>query len=94
MLRRIPLSFSQITIFKMLGKGDEVRVSKDKSTQPNLKSILGALGRRINNTKEIHEAGLPGDSGAIFNYTKVADGWVITLTDNATSALKAEGIIK
>ncbi len=55
--------------------------------------VLGALGRRINNTQEIHQAKLPGNVLAVLKYEQEGGKTYYSLTPHALEALRAENII-
>jgi hypothetical protein len=100
MLTRISIPPGQIAVYKALAKGrmeyNEFLNIVEK-TYDQIAGVFGALGRRINNTPEIHQAGLPGNCDAIRRWDReTKDGKVvyyISLTLDALDALKKEGII-
>ena len=55
--------------------------------------VMGAMGRRINQTEEIHQAGLPANVYAVINYRKTNDETYFSLTKDAEDVLREEGII-
>lgn len=96
MLTRIPISNGQKAVYKALAGGRLAQAELFEQTgRPSqvMAGVLGALGRRINNTPEIHQAGLPGDTSAMFNWEKEAGVWYISLQPYALEALEEEGVI-
>jgi hypothetical protein len=96
MLTRIPISKGQLAAYKALKNGktkysEYLNHTKRKASQ--IAGLHGALGRRINNTPEIHRAGLPGNTAAIFVWTNEGGEEHLDLTSEAREALEAEGII-
>ena len=96
MLKRIPIPEGQLVVYRALANGrlehsDFLNQIQRKSVQ--LAGIFGALGRRINKTTEVHEAGLTGTTKDVLTWENDGDKWFISLTPNALEALKAEGII-
>lgn len=97
MLKRRPVSDGQKAVYKALADGELHYSEFQKKTGRNpdeLAGVLGALGRRINETKEIHKAGLSGSVSAVIKYTQLDDGsYNVKLTPDAEEVLRAEGII-
>ena len=96
MLTRLPVSNGQLAVYKALGAGRLEYTEFLKATGRTsgvMAGVMGALGRRINNTKEIHLAGLPGNTSAVLKWEKENGKGYFTLTPDAVEALKAEGII-
>jgi hypothetical protein len=97
MLRRRPISKGQRTVYKALADGElsyPKFLEKTGKTAAENAGVLGALGRRINMTKEIHQAGLPGNVEAVLCYRTQDDGNVfLSLTPDAEEVLQEEGII-
>ena len=96
MLTRIPVSGGQLAVYRALSAGRLEYYELLKRTERSagtMAGVMGALGRRINNTKEIHQAGLPGNTGAVLKWEQEGDKAYYGLTPDATEALKAEGII-
>lgn len=98
-LKRIPISKGQRQVFAALANGPLKHsdlLEKTGKTAEEMAGILGALGRRINGTKEIHAAGLPGNVYALLDYQedKELEGrHIIGLTENAYAIMKEEGVI-
>lgn len=96
MLTRLPISDGQRAVYKALANGkleySEYLKSTGRSAQ-QMAGVHGALGGRINNTQEIHQAGLPGDIYAVLNYEEQGDKGYFSLTPHALEALKEEGIV-
>lgn len=96
MLTRIPISDGQMAVYKALSSG---RVEYNEllrqtgRTSGTMAGVLGALGRRINTTKEIHLAGLKGSTEAILNWEIEGDKGYYSLTPQAIEALRSEGVI-
>jgi len=96
MLTRLPISNGQMAVYKALSTGrleynDFLRCTE--RTAGTMAGVLGALGRRINNTEEIHQAGLPGNTKAILKWEDEGGKGYYSLTPHAIEALKAEGVI-
>jgi len=68
MLQRAEIKTGQQDMYKILSHGElawneySKRMNRSDS---QIRGVHGALGRRINNTPEIHAAGLPGNINAI-----------------------------
>ena len=96
MLNRIPISNGQMRVYKILAEGrlehDEFLRRAERSSQ-EMAGVMGALGRRINGTKEIHAAGLPGNTLALFEWPKEGGKNYIELKPYALEALQVEGLI-
>lgn len=95
-LRRRPIPESQRMVYKALSDGEisyDELLNRTKKSRQEQAGIMGALGARINGTKEIRLAGLPGNITALINYREFDDITYVSLTDDATAALKEEGII-
>lgn len=96
MLTRLSLSDGQLAAYKALANGKleyhEFLKHAGRSAA-EMAGVLGALGRRINNTEEIHQARLPGNTNAVFKWEKEGGMDYISLTPYALEALKAEKII-
>jgi len=96
MLKRISISNGQRAVYRALSEGEmkyEDLLKKIGKTSGELAGVLGALGRRINNTKEIHQAGVPGSVTAVLHYRKENDELYLSLTKDAEQVLKEEGVI-
>jgi hypothetical protein len=96
MLNRIPIRNGQRAVYRSLANGrleygEFLRKTNRKGQE--MAGVLGALGRRINGTEAIHDAGLPGDTDALFEWPKVAGKKYIELKPYALEALKIEGVI-
>ena len=96
MLKRIPISKGQRAVYKALSEGEMSSsnlLEKIERTPGQFAGVMGAMGRRINNTKEIHQAGLPANVYAVIKYRKTEDEMYYSLTQNAEEVLKEEGVI-
>ena len=97
MLKRRPIPNGQKDVYKALASGEvksedmAVRIGR---TASEYAGVMGALGRRINSTVEIHSAGLPANVYAVINYRETDDGTYLSLTHDAEEVLREEGIIK
>ena len=96
MLERISIPDGQLALYKALGEekleyGEFVERTGRRRSQ--MAGILGALGRRINNTEKIHKAGLPGNCDAVLEQTRKDGVWYIELKPHTIEALKTKGII-
>lgn len=96
MLRRIPIPNGQRDVYQVLANG-EVEYGEYLrilgKTWNQVAGVHGALGRRINNTPEILQAGLPGNMKAISNWRKDGDKDYISLKPDFLEVLKEEGVI-
>jgi hypothetical protein len=71
MLKRAPIHQGQRDLYKILSKGEMIWTEYNKKmgrTPEQIRGVHGALGRRINGTPEIHQAGLAGNMSAISNW--------------------------
>ncbi len=96
MLKRIPVPNGQRDAYKALANGEleygnYLRIMK--RTWNQIAGLHGALGRRINNTKEIHQAGLPGEMKAIVTWRKDGDKEFLSLKPDFLEVLREEGIV-
>jgi hypothetical protein len=62
-----------------------------KRTPQQIRGVHGALGKRINQTPEIHKAGLPGNLNAVLDWN--IEEKTIGLKPEFLEVLKEEGII-
>jgi hypothetical protein len=96
MIARREVPYGQHVIYRALADGrqeyDEFLRRAERDAR-RMSGTLGALGRRINETPEIHQAGLPGDTSAVLKYETEGEIRYISLTPEALEALRAEGII-
>lgn len=96
LLRRLPPSEGQKKFFHALKDGP---VSKEALLEvtgwspAELRGTMGALGKRVNGTPEVHAAGLPTDSNAMVESTRSGGSWVYALRSYALEALSEEGLI-
>ncbi len=97
MLTRRPISKGQRELYKLLNEvGDKGIISTElaevlERTPNQIAGLLGALGRRINQTKGLEGKGA---TGAILEITAVPpDRWLYKMRPVLKEALKAEGII-
>ena len=96
MLKRLRIPEGQRSVYKALKDGEvkaEDMPGKIGRTSAEYAGDMGALGRRTNNTKEIHDAGLPGNINAVINYRETDDGTYLSLTQDAKEVLVEEGVI-
>ncbi|MFW6126126.1 MAG: hypothetical protein ACOC58_03385 [Chloroflexota bacterium] len=96
MLTRRPISNGQRALYEALSEGrlayDEL-LERTGRTGQQMAGLLGALGSRINSTRAIHQAGLPGNVGAVLKYERIDGERHLSLTPDAREALEAEGVI-
>ena len=89
-LQRRPISDGQRAVFRALANGpityDELLQQTGRKSG-EMAGILGAMGRRINNTPEIHGAGLPGSIEAIIHYEKIGTKTQMSLDTFALEVL-------
>ena len=96
-ITRRPVSKGQKAVYNELANNElspDELAQKIGRTPEQLRGVLGALGKRISNTKEIKQADLPENVTAILRYRSTDEGWFISLTPDAKEVLKEEGIIK
>ncbi len=97
MLKRATIHSGQRAVYKALADGElsyDDFLKKTGKTPYENAGVLGALGRRINSTPEIHQAGLPGNVAAVLHYRKLDDGnFFLSLQPDAEAVLREEGII-
>jgi hypothetical protein len=96
MLRRRRISNGQREVYETLADGEldfEEYLNKMGRTSSQIAGVHGALGRRINNTEEIHKAGLPGNLEAIIKWRKEGERDFLSLNPDFLEVLEDEGII-
>lgn len=96
MLKRIKIPNGQMAVYRTLAPGKleyTEYVKRMGRTVEQIRGVHGALGRRINNTPEIHRAGLQGNIKAVLRWEEDGEGGYFSLTPHALEALKAEGIV-
>jgi len=96
MLKRRHVSDGQKAVYKALADGElsySDFLTRTGRTASELAGVLGALGRRINQTKEIHKAGLEGNVKAVINYRHDGEDLYLSLTPEAEEVLREEGYI-
>jgi hypothetical protein len=95
LLKRAAIYDGQRDMYKVLAKG-ELQFSEYsklmKRTPEQLRGVHGALGRRINTTPEIHQAGLPGSLDGVIDWNKGGKN-TIGLKPEFLEVLKEEGLI-
>ena len=70
-LKRAPIHDGQRDMYKVLANGELHWGEYNdlmKRTPAQIRGVHGALGKRINQTPEIHKAGLPGNTSAVMNW--------------------------
>jgi hypothetical protein len=96
MLTRIDIQQGQRDLYRVLSKGEleyEEYLVKMKRTWQEIAGVHGALGKRINNTKEIHQASLPGNMSAIVDLRKENGKEYLKLKQEFIEVLEEEKII-
>jgi len=96
MLRRRRIPQGQKDVYRALANGEvksENMAERIGRKASQYAGVMGALGRRINNTEEIHTAGLPANVYAVINYRQTDDGTYLSLTHDAEEVLREEGVI-
>jgi hypothetical protein len=96
MLKRIEISKGQLDVYKALANGEleyKDYLAAMGKTSAEIAGVHGALGRRINNTKEIHQAGLPGHTSAIMTWRQEGKKGYFSLKPDFLEVLKEEGLI-
>ena len=94
LLRRKIIHNGQRDMYKILAKGalPWPEYSKlMKRTQEQMRGVHGALGRRINETPEIHQADLPGNLDAVVIWDTSKN--TIALRTEFLEVLNEEGLI-
>jgi hypothetical protein len=95
-LSRRPISEGQRALYEALADGPveyQELLRKTGREASVMAGVLGALGRRVSNTKEIRLAGLPENSEAILHWEYDGESYVYSLRDYALEALVEEGVI-
>lgn len=99
MLTRPPMiSESQLAVFKALEAGKvewSEFLRRTGHTARQMAGVLGAIGKRANGTKEIHNAKLPGNTRAVYEWHTEKGKEYLSLTSHALEAwesLKAQGV--
>lgn len=86
----------QLDMYSVLSKGEleynEYLKQMDRSPQ-QIAGVHGAFGKRVNGTKEIHEAGLPGNMSAVVQIRKEKGKVYISLKPEFVEVLIEEKII-
>ena len=96
MLKRIKISEGQMAVYEALANGRlkySEYLARTGRTVEQIRGVHGALGRRINSTPEIHQAGLPGNSKAVLVWDGEGEDWYLSLTPHALEALIIEGVV-
>lgn len=94
LLRRAPIHNGQREMYKVLSKGElswPEYTKVMKRTQEQIRGVHGALGRRINETPEIHQADLPGNINAVVIWDTAKN--TIALRPEFLEVLNEEGLI-
>lgn len=63
-------------------------LEKMKRTPRQMTGVIGALGKRVNATEEVHKAGLPGDSTLVLRSYQENGKKYISLTDEVLEVIK------
>jgi len=95
LLNRATIYDGQREMYKVLAKGELLfpeYIKLMKRTPEQIRGVHGALGRRINETAEIHQAGLPGNLDAVVDWNKGGKN-TIALKPEFLEVLKEEGLI-
>jgi hypothetical protein len=96
MLMRRPISDGQMAVYKALSAGrleyPDFLLQTGRTAQ-EMAGVLGALGKRINMTEQIHQAGLPGNTSAVLTWEVESGKEFICLKALALEVLKAEGLV-
>ena len=95
-IRRRPLSKNLKAVFNVLADGEvksDVLIERIGLTPEQYAGVMGAFGRRVNNTKKIHNTELPKNVGAFINYRYTDEGYFLSLTSVAKEVLEEEGVI-
>ena len=96
LLRRLPPSEGQMKLFRALKDGPVAKEDLLEATgwsPAELRGTMGALGKRVNGTPEVHAAGLPTDSDAVIESTRNGGSWIYALRSHAREALAVEELI-
>ena len=96
MLTRIRVPNGQLAIYKALANGRLEYSEFLKQTGRSgaqMAGVLGALGRRVDHTPEIHRAGLPGNSGAVLKLEEEDGKRFISLQPDALKVLREANVI-
>ena len=96
MLNRIPIPDGQLDIYRSLSNGEleySEYLKRMDRVAGEVAGVHGALGRRINHTKEIIESGLPGNMNAVIIWRKSGGKDYVSLKPEFIEVLREEGII-
>jgi hypothetical protein len=95
LLKRATIYDGQRDMYKVLAKG-ELPFSEYsklmKRTPEQIRGVHGALGRRVNTTPEIHQAGLAGNIEGVVDWNRSGKN-TIALKPEFLEVLKEEGLI-
>lgn len=96
-LNRAALTEHALKYFQVLHEGEiqyEEMVEKMGIGNREMAGVLGGLGRRMANTPEIKQAGLPGSINAMVKYRLEKGVYYLSLTKEASEVLEEEGYIE
>ena len=97
MLKRRSIEKGQMDIYKTLSGTEKMEfgeyLAKMKRTSVQIRGVHGGLGKRINLTPEIQQAGLPGNTEAVVIFSKVDGKTYIGLKPDFVEVLKELKIV-
>lgn len=97
MITRRPLPNGQRELYLALINGpleyDEFTRKMGRTPQ-QMRGLMGALGKRVNATEEVHQAGLPCDSTLVVKTFQKNDKKYVSLTDDVLEVIKEPDIYK
>lgn len=93
--RKLPNGQRELYLALMDGplEYDELLAKTSRSPE-QMRGLIGALGKRVNATGEVHEAGLVGDSTLVLNTYLESGKKYIGLTDEVLEVLKEPEVYK
>lgn len=96
MLNRRPIPEGQLDVYKALSEGEleyEEYLRRMKRTDHEVAGVHGALGKRINRTAAIIEAGLPGNMEAIATWRNEGRKRFLSLRPEFVEVLIEERVV-
>lgn len=96
MLNRRPIPEGQLDVYKALSEGEleyQEYLRRMKRTNYEVAGVHGALGKRINRTPAITEAGLPGNMEAVVTWRNEGGKYFLSLKPEFVEVLIEEKVV-
>lgn len=96
MLNRRPIPEGQLDVYKALAEGEleyQEYLIRMKRSNHEVAGVHGALGKRINRTAEIVEAGLPGNMEAVVTWRNEGGKSYLSLKPEFVEVLFEERVV-